>query len=151
MAIGQKSPRSSNCRHYAQPLTTPRTARRRSCLRKDSAFTSDVAPRGSRLDELSTTKTITVSYSSRKPKKTVSFADQRGQCLVLEREFGREDAPVCYCDSPSEVTVDRLISQRRGNSVNKWMEETLAHQHLLSMCIVSLIGCAFIGFRPTTK
>ena len=149
MTTSQKYPSSSNSEHRPRPLTTPSTARRRSCLRKGSAFVNGVALQGSRLDELSTTKTITVSYSS-KAKKTISFADQRGQCFVLEREFSREDAPVCCCDIPNGVTVDRMMCQR-SSSIEKLIDETLTHQHLLAICVVSPLGCALVGFRQTTK
>lgn len=150
LTIGQKYPYGSGSgRRHSYPPPTPRTLRRRSCLRKESTFTCGVASRGSRLDELSTTKMITVSYSSA-PKKTLSFADQRGQHLVLEREFCPADAPVCYCDVPVEVTVGRLTRQR-SSSLDKWLEETVARQHLLSMCVVSLLGCALIGLHQTTK
>ncbi|POM79072.1 Hypothetical protein PHPALM_3321 [Phytophthora palmivora] len=151
MTIGQKYPykSSSSHHHHYYPPPTPRKQRRRSCLRKESAFACGGASRGSRLDELSTTKMITVSYST-SPKKTLSFADQRGQYLVLEREFSPEDAPVCYCDVPSDVTVRRL-TRRRSSSLDKWIEETVARQHLLSMCVVSLLGCALLGLRQTAK
>ena len=109
----------------------------------------DGASRSSRLDELSPTKMITVSYSFA-PKKTISFADQRGQHLVLEREFSPADAPVCYCDVPIEVTIDRL-TRRCSSSLDKWIADTVAGQHLLSVCIVSLLGCALIGLRQTVK
>ncbi|KAG7387531.1 hypothetical protein PHYPSEUDO_014053 [Phytophthora pseudosyringae] len=148
MTIGQKYPGSSRHHHY-YPSQTPRTLRRRSCLRKESAFTCGGASRGSRLDELSATKMVTVSYSA-VPKKTLSFADQRGQHLVLEREFCPKDAPVCYCDVPIEVTVGRL-PRRRSSSFDKWIEEAVARQHLLSVCVVSLLGCALIGLRQTAK
>ncbi|KAG1711181.1 hypothetical protein DVH05_013998 [Phytophthora capsici] len=148
MTIGQKYAGNSR-RHHYYPPPTPRKLRQRSCLRKDSAFTCGGASRGSRLDELSTTKMVTVSYSA-SPKKTLSFADQRGQHLVLEREFCPKDAPVCYCDVPSEITVGRL-TRRRSSSLDKWVEETMARQHLLSMCVVSLLGCALIGLRQTAK
>ncbi|OWZ20022.1 hypothetical protein PHMEG_0005623 [Phytophthora megakarya] len=148
MTIGQKYPYNSS-RHHYYPPPMPRRLRRRSCLRKDSAFTCGGASHGSRLDELSTTKTITVSFSTA-PKKTLSFADQRGQHLVLEREFCPKDAPVCYCDVPSEITVQRL-TRPRSSSLDKWIEETVARQHLLSMCVVPLLGCALIAFRQTAK
>ncbi|KAE9047393.1 hypothetical protein PR001_g896 [Phytophthora rubi] len=147
MTIGQKYPYSSHRRHHHYPAPQPRTQRKRSCLRKESAFSCGGAAHGTRLDELSATKTITVSYSMQ-PKKTLSFADQRGQHLVLEREFCPKDAPVCYCDVPIEVTLGRL-TRRRRSSLDKWLEETLARQHLLSMCVVSLLGCALIGLRQT--
>ncbi|EGZ16106.1 hypothetical protein PHYSODRAFT_286439 [Phytophthora sojae] len=151
MTIGQKYPYGSGHRrhHHHYPPPKPRTQRKRSCLRKESAFSCGGAARGSRLDELSATKMITVSYSAQ-PKKTLSFADQRGQHLVLEREFCPKDAPVCYCDVPIEVTLGRL-TRRRSSSLDKWIEETLARQHLLSMCVVSLLGCALIGLRQTAK
>jgi hypothetical protein len=152
MTIGQKYACGNGRRHHRRnqfPLPTPRTVRQRSCLRKESAFTCGGAARGSRLDELSATKVITVSYSA-EPKKRLSFADQRGQHLVLEREFSPTDAPMCYCDVPIEVTVRRL-ARRRSGSFDKWIEETLARQHLLSMCVVSLLGCALIGLRQTAK
>uniref|UniRef100_A0AAV1T1H7 Uncharacterized protein n=1 Tax=Peronospora matthiolae TaxID=2874970 RepID=A0AAV1T1H7_9STRA len=149
MTTSQKYPSSSNNERHLRPLTTPCTARRPSCLRKGSAFVNGVAFQGSRLDELSTTKTITVRYSS-KPKKTISFADQRGQSLVLKREFSREDAPVCCCEMPSGVTDDRMMCQR-SSSIDKLIYETFAHQHLLSICVISLLGCALVGFRQTTK
>uniref|UniRef100_H3GBB2 Uncharacterized protein n=2 Tax=Phytophthora ramorum TaxID=164328 RepID=H3GBB2_PHYRM len=151
MTIGQKYPYGPGSRHHHHnyPPPQPRTPRRRSCLRKESAFTCGGAARGSRLDELSATKMITVSYSA-EPKKSLSFADQRGQHLVLEREFCPADAPVCYCDVPIEVTVGRL-TRRRSSSLDKWIEETVARQHLLSMCVVSLLGCALLGLRQTAK
>jgi hypothetical protein len=114
MTIGQKYACGNGRRHHRRnqfPLPTPRTVRQRSCLRKESAFTCDGAARGSRLDELSATKVITVSYSA-EPKKRLSFADQRGQHLVLERAFSPTDAPMCYCDVPIEVTVRRFARQR---------------------------------------
>ncbi|GMF25028.1 unnamed protein product [Phytophthora fragariaefolia] len=152
MTIGQKYPYgggNGHGRRHHYPPPQPRTQRKRSCLRKESAFTCGSAARGSRLDELSATKMITVSYSA-EPKKTLSFADQRGQHLVLEREFCPRDAPVCYCDVPSEVTLGRL-TRRRSSSLDKWIEETVVRQHLLSMCVVSLVGCALIGLRQTAK
>ncbi|KAG2769391.1 hypothetical protein JG687_00001204 [Phytophthora cactorum] len=145
MTIGQKYSGSSRHNHYYPA----RSLRQRSCLREESAFACGGASRGSRLDELSTTKMITVSYSAA-PKKTLSFADQRGQHLVLEREFCPKDAPVCYSDVPVEVTVERQTRQR-NSSFDMWIEETLARQHLLSMCVVSLLGCALIGLRQTAK
>ncbi|KAG6609693.1 uncharacterized protein IUM83_00008 [Phytophthora cinnamomi] len=130
MTIGQKYPYGSGHRrhHYLPPQ--PRTQRKRSCLRKESAFSCGGAARGSRLDELSATKMITH--------------------LVLEREFCPKDAPVCYCDVPIEVTLGRL-TRRRSSSLDKWIEEAIARQHLLSMCVVSLLGCALIGLRQTAK
>ncbi|KAG7377870.1 hypothetical protein PHYBOEH_000677 [Phytophthora boehmeriae] len=142
--INQKHQYAPSSRHHYTPQQ-----RRRSCLRKESAFTCSGAARSSRLDELSTTKVITVSYSAA-PKKTLSFADQCGQHLVLEREFSPQDAPDCYCDVPIEVTIGRL-TRRRSSSLDNWIEETVACQHLLSMCVVSLLGFALIGLRQTAK
>ncbi|KAF1792010.1 hypothetical protein GQ600_18894 [Phytophthora cactorum] len=130
MTIGQKYSGSSRHNHYYPA----RSLRQRSCLREESAFACGGASRGSRLDELSTTKMITVSYSAA-PKKTLSFADQRGQHLVLEREFCRRTPP--YATPTCRFDM--------------WIEETLARQHLLSMCVVSLLGCALIGLRQTAK
>ncbi|CAI5727462.1 unnamed protein product [Peronospora destructor] len=129
--------------------SAPRTLLRRSCLRKESAFMYGGASRSSRLDELSATKMITVRYSLT-PKKTISFADQRGQHLALKREFSPADAPVCYCDVPIEVTAGRL-TRRCSSSLDKWIAEIVADQHLLYMCVVSLLGCALIGLRRTAK
>ncbi|EEY57638.1 uncharacterized protein PITG_00200 [Phytophthora infestans T30-4] len=148
MTIEQKYSHGSGSIRHSHSCRS-RSPRRRSCLRKESAFACGGASRGSRLDELSTTKMITVSYSNT-PKKTLSFADQHGQHLVLEREFCPKDAPVCYSDVPVEVTSERQ-TRRRNNSFEMWMEETVARQHLLSMCVVSLLGCALIGLRQTAK
>ncbi|ETO76576.1 hypothetical protein F444_08055 [Phytophthora nicotianae P1976] len=148
ITIGQKYSHGSGSSRHTH-YYPPRSLRRRSCLRKESAFTCGGASHGSRLDELSTTKMITVSYSAA-PKKTLSFADQRGHHLVLEREYYPDDAPVCYSDVPVEVTVERQ-NRRRNNSFDMWMEETMARQHLLSMCVVSLLGCALLGLRQTAK
>ncbi|RLN91336.1 hypothetical protein BBJ28_00013083 [Nothophytophthora sp. Chile5] len=147
MTIGQKYPYGCSSSRYHHHPQQPRPLRKRSCLRKDSAFAG--GSRGSRLDELSTTTMITVSYSA-EPKKSLSFADQRGQHLVLEREFCPLEAAVCFCDVPIDITTGRL-TRRRSSSVDRWLEETLATQHLLSMCVVSLLGCALIGLRQTAK
>lgn len=54
----------------------------RSCLRKTSAYCGGDGGRvGSRLDELSTSRRITVRFGD-EPKKTLSFADQHGRDLV---------------------------------------------------------------------
>ncbi|RMX70368.1 hypothetical protein DD238_000171 [Peronospora effusa] len=150
MTIGEKYPYKSGSRRHLHLQPAPHTLLRRSCLRKESAFMYGGASRSSRLDELSPTKMITISYSST-PRKSISFADQHDQPLVLEREFSPTDAPVCYCDVPIEVTAGRLTRRCSSSSLDKWITDTVAGQYLLSMCVVSLLGCALIGLRQTVK
>ncbi|KAL7681140.1 hypothetical protein Plhal304r1_c059g0147561 [Plasmopara halstedii] len=116
------------------------------CLRKNSSFTCDNASCSSRLDELSTTTMVTVKYST-VIKKSLSYADQHGQNLVVMRTFYPKDAPVCFCDVPVDINVTR----KRNESFVNWIDVNVVRQHLLSMGVMSLLGCVLLGLRKLTK
>lgn len=158
--------------------TYPFQRNQRSCLRKTSAYCGDSARAGSRLEELSATRMITVRFGD-EPKKSLSFADQHGfrlvsRCIFLidrlsfcsrvrgakrraalsKQEILREycplDAPTEFCDLEGE---ELLAHRRRSNSLDRWVADSVARQHLLSMCVVScsILGAALIGLRQASK
>jgi hypothetical protein len=129
--------------------TYPRARAQRSCLRPTSAYCGDAARAGSRLEELSATRMITVRFGD-EPKKSLSFADQHGLHLEILREFCPLDAPTEFCDLEGD---ELRLRRRRSGSLDRWAADVLARQHLLSMCVVScsLLGAALLGLRQASK
>lgn len=134
-------------RRHSHPPAFKR--QRRSCLRATSAYCGA----GSRLEELSPTRAITVRFGD-EPKKELTFADQRGLRLEARREFCPRDAPTEFCEVEQEP--ERPLRRRRSASLDdRWTPEAdaLARQHLLSMCVVScsILTAALIGLRQASK
>lgn len=67
------------------------------------------------------------------------------------REYCPHEAPTEFCDLERDAVSEQLAHRRRSSSLDDWIVDAMARQHLVSVCVVSLLGCALIGLRQTSK